>query len=158
MLFDESLGKGVRKRYIPASQTITFSANATYDLVIQKSQEIFFPDEAREQEDLFCLADSSGIPYEIGNKCEWKLSEFVQGLKLPPSKLRLYVMYRPKDPTVSRFHVPIYYHYLIECRICLMTTRMIQTILGNVRKTENPCNLLLSFIRHQQANKVASYI
>ena len=64
MLFDEKLGKGVKKQYIPPSQTVTFPTNASYDLVIEKGREVFFPDEPNES-DYFTLADSSGMPYEI---------------------------------------------------------------------------------------------
>ena len=51
----------------------------------------FFPEEIQSP-DLFCLADSSGIPYNIEQKNKWSLSEFIQGTGQPPSKLRLYVM------------------------------------------------------------------
>ena len=41
---------------------------------------------------MFCLADSTGIPYEIEEKDTWCLSEFIQQSGQPPSKLRLYIM------------------------------------------------------------------
>ena len=101
MVYDEELGKGVKKRYIPASQMVIFPANASFSLVIQKSREIFFPDETNESDDSFTLADSRGVPYDVENKSDWILSEFVQGLKQPPSKLRMYVLYQPKDLMAS---------------------------------------------------------
>ena len=104
MVYDEELGKGVKKRYIPASQTVTFPANASFDLVIQKSREIFFPYETNESDGCFTLADSGGVPYDVENKPDWILSNFVQGLKQPPSKLRIYVMYQPKDLVVGDNH------------------------------------------------------
>ena len=63
MVFDDKLCKGVRKRFIPPAQTMTFPANASYDLVIDK---VFFPDEANEN-DCFALADSCSSPHET--KC-----------------------------------------------------------------------------------------
>ena len=56
MVFDDKLCKGVRKRFIPPAQTMTFPANASHDLVIDKGREVFFPDEESEN-DSFALAD-----------------------------------------------------------------------------------------------------
>ena len=100
MIFDEKLCKGVRKQYIPPTQTMTFPASASYGLVIEKGREVFFPDEAND-DDSFALADSNGVPYEVKDKTGWVLSEFVEGLKLPPSKLRIYILYWPPEPRVS---------------------------------------------------------
>ena len=97
MVFNEELRKGIRKCYIPASQAVTFPANTSFDTVIQKSRELFFPDETDESNDCFALADSGGVPYEIQDKSHWTLSDFVQNLKQPPSKLRLYIMYQAKS-------------------------------------------------------------
>ena len=105
MIFNEELGKGVKKRFIPASQLVTFPTNASYNLVIQKSREFFFSDEGTENYDYFTLADSGGLPYDVGKKSDWILSEFIQGLKQPPSKLRIYIMYQPKEYTVGDHHV-----------------------------------------------------
>ena len=91
MLFDRSVQKGIKRRYIPPPMILTFLSNAFYKEVIQKGVEKFFPHDA-DSPDLFCLADSSGIPFEVEDKDNWCLSEFVQQSGLPPSKLRLYVM------------------------------------------------------------------
>lgn len=61
------------KGYIPVSQTVTFPANASFFQVIQKSREIFFPDEADKSDAHFTLADSGGVPYEVKNKSDWIL-------------------------------------------------------------------------------------
>ena len=95
MVFDEVMEKGVKKRYIPPSKTMTFPHDVTYDLVIQRGIETFFPDETSEV-DCFCLADSGGVPYVIEDKSSWKLSEFLHKFKQPPSKSHLYVMYMPQ--------------------------------------------------------------
>ena len=107
MIYDEELGKGVKKRYIPASPVVTFSANSSFSLVIQKSREIFFPDETNESDDSFTLADSGGVPYDVENKSDWMLSNFVQGLNQLPSKLHMYVMYQPKDLMASDNHTSL---------------------------------------------------
>ena len=70
MVYDEELGKGVKKRYIPASQMVIFPANASFSLVIQKSREIFFPDETNESDDFFTLADLGGVPYDVENRLD----------------------------------------------------------------------------------------
>ena len=67
---------------------------------IEKGREVFFPDKANDN-DSFALADSNSVPYEVKNKTGWVLSEFVQGLKLPPSKLRISILYWPPEPRVS---------------------------------------------------------
>ena len=74
MIFDEELQKGVKKRFIPAPVTMSLPCSATYDTVIEKGREHFFPDETGS-EDIFFLADSSGIPYKIEDKLDWTLSD-----------------------------------------------------------------------------------
>lgn len=93
MVFDKDLKKGVKKQYIPPSQVMSFPRSAPYDLIIQKGQEVFFPDNSSEAD---CLADSGGMAYDIEDKSDWVLSEFVEKLKQPPCKLRIYIMYQPK--------------------------------------------------------------
>ena len=83
MLFDRSVQRGI------PPIIISFPSNASYKEVIQKGVEKFFPDE-KDFMDMFCLADSSGVPFEIEDTELWCLSEFVQQSGLPPSKLRLY--------------------------------------------------------------------
>ena len=110
MAYDENLQKGVKKRSIPAPMVTSFPCNATYDSVISKGIEKFFPDDVGSPH-LFCLADSSAVPYEITDKDTWSLSEFVQQTGQPPSKLRLYIMdfEMVTSPTI---HVPSKYIYL----------------------------------------------
>ena len=79
----------MKKRYIPPSQIVSFPANASYNCVIWKAREIFFPDESNESNDCFCLTDSCGVPHNVESESDWVLSEFVQELKQPPSKLRI---------------------------------------------------------------------
>ena len=92
MLYDDELGKVVKKRFILASQLLLFPTNSTYN---KKSREIFFPNELNESDECFMLADSGGVPYGMPNRAEWVLSEFIQSLKTPPSKLRVYILYHP---------------------------------------------------------------
>ena len=83
-MFDKELEKGVKKRFIPPSQIMTFPFSAPYDFVIQKGRKTFFPNNSSGP-DCFCLADSSGIPYDIEDQSNWVLSEFVKKLNQPPS-------------------------------------------------------------------------
>ena len=39
--------------------------------------------------------------YEMKDKVGWVLSDFVESLKVPPSKLQLYILYWPPEPRVS---------------------------------------------------------
>ena len=91
MIFDKNLQRGVKRRYIPPPKIFSFPSNTSYKDIIQKGVERFFPDDI-EFTDMFCLADSTGIPYEIEEKDTWCLSEFIQQSGQPPSKLRLYIM------------------------------------------------------------------
>ena len=113
MIFDEKLQKGVRRRSIPPPLNISLPCSAPYDTLIKKGRENFFPDDT-SSDDLFCLADSNGIPYEVEDKSDWVLSEFIQQIGQPPSKLRLYVMCRMQVtmfvviPTTHSFSQPLY--------------------------------------------------
>ena len=82
--WNKELEKGVKKRFIPPSQIMTFPFSAPYDFVIQKGRKTFFPNNSSGP-DCFCLADSSGIPYDIEDQLNWVLSEFVKKLNQPPS-------------------------------------------------------------------------
>ena len=90
MVYDRILKKGVKRRYVPPPMIFSFSGNATCMDVIQKGIEKFFSEVQSPDALNFCLADSSGIPYERNDT--WSLSEFIQATGQPPSKLRLYVM------------------------------------------------------------------
>ena len=91
MAYDKNLQKGVKRRSIPPPMVVSFLCNATYNFVIHKGIKKFFPDDI-DSPHLFCLSDSSGVPYEIEDKDTWSLSEFVHQTGQPPSKLRLYIM------------------------------------------------------------------
>ena len=82
MVFDEDLEKAVKKQYIPPSEIITFPSSAPYNLVIQKGRETSFPSDTSEA-DCFRLADSGGVPYDIEEKSDWVLSEFVRNKHQP---------------------------------------------------------------------------
>ena len=99
MIFDEELQKGVKKRFISAPVTMSLPCNVTYDTLIEKGREHFFPDETGSDETFF-LDDSSGIPYKIEDKSDWTLSDFIQNIGQPPSKLRLYTLCHPKVNTI----------------------------------------------------------
>ena len=95
MIFDEELQKGIKKRCIPPPLTVCFPSNASYDTVLQKGKECFFPYENSATAS-FCLADSGGTPYKVAHESDWVLSDFVQTTGQPPSKLRLYILCKHK--------------------------------------------------------------
>lgn len=94
MIYDEELQKGVKRRFIPAPVNVSFPSTATYDDVITIGRETFFPDE-NSALDTFCLCDSSGTMFKVDDNSSWVLSEFLQNTGQPPSKLCLYVMWKP---------------------------------------------------------------
>ena len=53
------------------------------------------------------LLPTGGVPYKIEDKAVWVLSDFVESLKQPPSKLRLYILYWPTELRVSLLPVCI---------------------------------------------------
>ena len=94
MVFSDSLQRGIKKKIIPSPLVLSFPFDATYEDVIRKGVEMFFPNTSTDC-DIFTLVDSNGIPYHIENKSIWTLSSFIKTTSLPPSKLRLYVMMQP---------------------------------------------------------------
>ena len=84
MIYDRNLQKGVKKIYIPPPTIFSFPSNATYLDVILKGIERFFPEEIQSP-DLFCLTDSSGIPYNIEQKN--KINGLYQNLFKEPGSL-----------------------------------------------------------------------
>jgi hypothetical protein len=48
---------------------VSFPSNVE---VIQKGVDKFFPDDA-DSPDIFCLADSSGVPFDVEDKDTWNL-------------------------------------------------------------------------------------
>ena len=94
MIYDDELQKGVKKRFIQPPVNVPFPSTATYDDLIKFGRETFFPDESSPL-DTFCLCDSSGTMFKVEDRSIWVLSEFVQNSGQPPSKIRLYVTWRP---------------------------------------------------------------
>ena len=94
MCFDMVLQRGVKKKHIPSPMVFFLPSNASYDVVIQKGVEYFFPESTTSVNE-FCLVDSNGIPYKC-DKSDWVLSEFIKSTGYPPSKIHLYVMWQPK--------------------------------------------------------------
>ena len=44
------------------------------------------------------------MSYDVDDKEDWVLSEFIDKLKQPPSKLCIYLMYQPETLSVSCLH------------------------------------------------------
>ena len=63
-------------------------------MILSNLEEKLFPDESSPL-DTFCLCDSSGTMFKVEDRSIWVLSEFVQNSGQPPSKIRLYVTWRP---------------------------------------------------------------
>ena len=75
------LKKGVRRRSFPPPVNISLPYNVPSGTLIKKRKENFFSDDTNS--DMFCLADLNGLPYEVEDKPDWILSEFIQQIGLP---------------------------------------------------------------------------
>jgi hypothetical protein len=96
MVFDADQQKAVRKRTIPPPSAMSFNSSLTYDEVLKIGKESYFPELDCSLES-FCLGDASGVLYQIKDKATWTLSQFVKEVGVAPSKLRLYVVFRPEE-------------------------------------------------------------
>ena len=50
------------------------------------------------------------MAYDVDDKEDWVLSEFIDKLKQPPSKLRIYVLYQPETLSVSFMPSSVVYY------------------------------------------------
>lgn len=74
---------------------IDFPRGALYEEVLEKKRENFFSDKT-EDITAYCLAGSSGVPFDIEDPEDWVLQDFIKEHNFQPSKLRLYVVYVPQ--------------------------------------------------------------
>ena len=92
MVFNNVLQRGVKKKALESPRVIDFPNTATYCEIIEKSKHIFFPQES-DDVTCYCLCGSSGFPFQIDDKDNWVLQEFIKQHNFQPSKLRLYIMH-----------------------------------------------------------------
>ena len=64
MIYDDCLRRGVSKKYLPGPRVFEFPSNTSYDEYISIVKPYFFNDSTGE----FCLANASGIQFEISKK------------------------------------------------------------------------------------------
>lgn len=95
MAFDPEQQKAVRRRTIPPPSAMRFSGSITYEEILKIGKDHFFPELDCSLES-FCLADASGVTYQILDKATWTLSQFLKEIGVAPSKLRLYILYHPE--------------------------------------------------------------
>ena len=93
MLFDSSLKRGVRKKYLPEPnpRRVELARNSTLNAVFEKAKGLFFEDFDVDIRDM-CLADSGGIILSVDDKSSWTLSSFYEKNQLQPSRYKLYVV------------------------------------------------------------------
>ena len=113
MAFDADKQKAVRRRTIPAPMAMQFNGSCGYDEILKIGKETFSPDFDDSPLESFSLSDAGGILYCIQDKAAWTLSKFVKELGIAPSKLRLYIVYRPEVSFVANSLVSQHVHYII---------------------------------------------
>ena len=90
-MFNSSLEKGTRKKGLPSPRIIDFDLLSSYDDVLDKAKDIFFPKEANDL-NAYSLATSSGVAFDI-NKENWRLGDFLKDHSFQPSKVRFYILF-----------------------------------------------------------------
>ena len=110
-MFDSDQQKAVRRRTIPPPSSISFAISTTYEDILEIGKNYFFPEFIDCPLDFFCLADSSGILYQIKEKAAWTLSEFIKEIGVSPSKIRLYIVYRPEVSIIIIYLYRSYKHF-----------------------------------------------
>ena len=86
------LERGVRKHNIAPPRVVDLLKCAAYNDIIKKWQEIFFKDCSSDIKDYY-LSGTAGIPYNIEDKDNWTLVDFMKSHGVVPNKLRLYIVY-----------------------------------------------------------------
>ena len=62
---------------------------------MRRTIPVFFPN-GDDNLSRYSLAGSSGVPFEVRDREKWTLEAFLKEYKFQPSKIRLYVMYKPQ--------------------------------------------------------------
>ena len=94
MKYDNEKKIGIRKKTIPSPKLLEFNSRASYGEVMHTAIPVFFPN-GDDNLSHYSLAGTSGVPFE-GDREKWTLGAFLKKCKFPPSKIRLYVMYKPQ--------------------------------------------------------------
>ena len=110
MSYDCELERGVRKHNIAPPHVVDLPKSVTYNEIIKKGQEIFFNDCSSDIKDYY-LSGTAGIPYDIEDKENWTLSDFMKSHGFVPSKFRLYIVYK-KVRQIS-------YNYYVNLKVIL---------------------------------------
>ena len=93
MVYDLEKMAGIRMK-IPSPRSFEFNSKASYEEVMGTLIPVFFPNGDGNRSH-YSLARSSGVPFKV-DKEKWTLGEFLKKCKTPPSKIRLYIMYKPQ--------------------------------------------------------------
>ena len=94
MMFNTTSRKGIKRKDLPSPKIVDFDACSSYEDIVMKGKELFFPQES-DNFDAYSLAGSSGVPFDIADKENWVLGDFLKEHGFQPSKLRLYILYNP---------------------------------------------------------------
>ena len=92
-MYDPVKEIGIRKK-IPSTTLLEFNSRASYGEVMHTVIPVFFPN-GDDNPSHYSLAGTSGVPFEVDRE-EWTLGAFLKKRKFQPSKIRLYVMYKPQ--------------------------------------------------------------
>ena len=94
-MYEPDLQRGVKKKTIPSPRVVDFAKSALYEEVLQQAKDIFFREDEHDLGD-YCLAGPSGVPFQVDDPTDWVLYEFLKQHGFQPSKLCLYIMYKPE--------------------------------------------------------------
>ena len=98
MVYDNTLRKGVRKKYLPEPNPtkVELKRDTKYHDILELAKTMYFP-EFEESTDFLSLADSSGMPITVADEITWTLGSFYSANCLQPSRYKLYVVIKVSE-------------------------------------------------------------
>ena len=95
MIYDPVKKVRIRKKTIPSPRFYEFNSTASYEEVMGTVIPAFFPNGDDNPSHYSLVAGLSGVPIKV-DKEKWTLEAFLKEYSASPSKIRLYVMYKPQ--------------------------------------------------------------
>ena len=62
LLYDATEQRGIKRSFLPSPRKENFNLDSTYTDIVKRGRELFFTDEADEDDDCFWLTEASGHP------------------------------------------------------------------------------------------------
>ena len=74
-MFNTTSRKGIKRKDLPSPKIVDFDAGSSYEDIVMKGKELFFPQES-DNFDAYSLTGSSGV---LVDKENWILGDFFEG-------------------------------------------------------------------------------